>query len=156
MAQITFMASFLFGCLTKSSTWLVDCWCHPCYKKDKWQGMEFVTSAINLDLFCSNQESSPAQQNMVFNMRLWLVVSSVCADTQLKNETGERMLLGSSAYNLVSEPEKELSVKVSWKGHETVWLADSPLRLFCFRAGPFVKSCLHTQEMLQRYPGKCF
>lgn len=68
-----------FGCfswfISKSSTWLVDCWCHPCHKKDKWQGMEFVTSDISLDLFWSNQESNPTLQNMLFNMKSWLAAT---------------------------------------------------------------------------------
>lgn len=148
MAQVTSMVAFWIGCLITLSTWLADCWCQPCYKKDKWQATEFVTSDINLDLFCSNQESSPAQQNMLFNMRSWLVVSSACADSQLNSETGERWLPGSPTYNLISE-EKELSTKGSW---------DSLTFMLTFRAlllqtWVICKSCLHSQEMLQRYTG---
>lgn len=150
MVQKTFMVASWFGWLTKLSTWLADCWCHPSYKKDKWQGMEFVTSDINLDLFCSNQESSPAQQILAFNMRLSLVLSFACADIQLKNETGERTLLGSSTCKLISEPEKELSMKGSW-GSLTFTFTFKALLL---QSWAICKSCLHTQEMLQRYTGK--
>lgn len=145
--------AFWFGWLTQLSTWLVDCWCHPCYKKDKWQGVEFVTSDINLDLFCSNRESSLAQQNKGFNMRLWLVVPSACADIQFKNETGERTLLGSSTYNLISAPENELSMKGSW-GSLTFKLT---FKAFCSRPGPFVKAVWVHQKCSKdtRGNGKC-
>lgn len=122
------LAAFYSSWFTWSSR-LADRWCRPCYKKDKWQGMEFVTSDINLDLFCSNQESNPAQQNMLFNTRSWLVAAPDLSWQPIKKKKKEEKRGGIRSYicDSISELRRKPRIEGPWDSMTFTSTAVAPL-----------------------------